>query len=259
MINYSDFTKPEDLKRLKYIVDVTNLKVPFKGRILDIGCGIGNICRQLGYYEYDLIGIDSDVKSIELAKSKNSKSNVKYFNVDVYQYLNDEKFFNAVICSEVLEHLIDPESIIKLAHKILRDDGVFVVTVPNGNGPRELFVTRPIIWIRDNSNILWKILSSIKIFLGYKGETIHSKSENLEHLHFFTLKKLHLLADNNGFKMIDLRKSNFISGVFPFSLVYKRSLKLQALDCWIADKLPNAFTSGFFTIWVKKNIYETTS
>jgi len=256
MINYSEYNNPEDLKRLKFIEDLISERVPDNGKILDIGCGIGNVSRQLGHDGYNVTAIDSDVKSIEFAKSRNTP-NVEFVNKNIYEYSPVEKSYNAIICSEVLEHVIDPVAIVRLVYSILKDDGVFIATVPNGVGPRELFVTRPVIWIRDHGGFLWKLLIDIKQMFGYKGETVHSKSEHLDHIQFFTLKKFRQMADKNDFQIIKMGKANFISGVFPLSLFYRKSIRLQAFDCKLADKLPYRCVSGFFSAWVKKIPNET--
>jgi hypothetical protein len=148
--------------------------------------------------------------------------------------------------------LPDPNSALKKIFKMLKDDGILIVTLPNGIGPREIFVTRPVIWVRDHGGYLWKILLKFKALLGYKGTTILSKSENLDHLQFFTIKQLKRVSENNGFKIVKLKNSNFIAGVFPLSLFYRSSRKLQTFDCWIADKLPHALSSGYYSVWVKK-------
>ena len=252
MKNYSDYSKAVDLKRLEFIYNTVSEKIPTGGKILEIGCGIGNISRQLGHYGYFVTGIDSDPVSVDYANSKNTKSNIRFLNVNAEDYADNENSFDAIICSEVLEHLVSPDSIIKLANKMLKDDGIFVVTVPNGRGPRELLVTRPVIWIRDNGGFLFSFLIKIKLLFKFKGETIHSKSNHLDHINFFTIKHLHQMADNNGFKIEKIGKGNFLADVFPVSLISRLSTKFQEFDCRIAEKLPIAFTSIFFSVWVKK-------
>ncbi len=37
------------------------------------------------------------------------------------------------------------------------------MTVPNGLGPRELFVTRPVQYLQANNSIIWKLVSKIKV------------------------------------------------------------------------------------------------
>lgn len=252
MINNLHFHTKEDLKRLKFILDTIIEFVTVKGDILDIGCGTGIVTKEVGKLGHHVIGIDTDHATIKYATSGNDESNIEFIEIDAIGYQNKENCFDAIICSEVLEHLSDPNSLIQLVFKILKENGVFIVTVPNGEGPRELFVTRPVLSLRKYDGITWKLLLNIKNTFGYSGKSIQSKAENLDHLHFFTLKHLRKIADNNGFKIIKVKKTNFISGVFPFSLITRYSTHLQAFDCWIADKLPFAFSSGFLTVWKKK-------
>ena len=41
-----------------------------------------------------------------------------------------------------------------------------IVTVPNGKGPRELFVTRPVIALQKKNNWAWKALQKVKNAFG---------------------------------------------------------------------------------------------
>lgn len=111
--------------------------------------------------------------------------------------------------------------------------------MPNGNGPREMFVTKPFI--------------KLKKLLGYSGMTIQAAAENLDHIQFFTIKKLKQLAQNNGFKIIKIKNSNIIDDVFPFSIITRKLLFIQKLDSLISDILPTSFTGRYLMIWIKHN------
>lgn len=252
MINYTDYEKQEDIKRLEFIVDIVIQIVRPGGKILDIGCGSGNISRQLGHYGFIVTGIDADNKSIAFALSKNQLSNINFICVDIYDFSGEEKDYDAIICSEVLEHLVDPAAIFKLAFSLLKNGGVFITTVPNGQGPRELLVTRPLIWIHNHGSLLWKFIVNLKRALGYKGETVQSKSEHLDHIYFFSWKKFKKMGYNTGFQIFKTGKADFINGVFPISLFMRVSKNLQNLDCLIANKLPYSWTSGFYSAWIKR-------
>jgi 2-polyprenyl-3-methyl-5-hydroxy-6-metoxy-1,4-benzoquinol methylase len=71
--------------------------------------------------------------------------NVRFDVVSAERLVADGHRYHAIICSEVLEHLHDPGKLLSVLHQSLQDNGILIVTVPNGNGPRELFVTRPVI------------------------------------------------------------------------------------------------------------------
>jgi hypothetical protein len=151
----------------------------------------------------------------------------------------------------VLEHLNDPGKLLTVLHQSIHTDGVLIVTVPNGRGPRELLVTRPVIALQKKNNWAWRILQKAKKFFGYKGTTVQSDADDLTHIQFFTQSSLKKLASKNHFKIVRFGKTNFIEDVFPFSFFSKKIKFLQKLDCAIAEGLPFSLTGGFVTIWEK--------
>jgi 2-polyprenyl-3-methyl-5-hydroxy-6-metoxy-1,4-benzoquinol methylase len=72
--------------------------------------------------------------------------------VSAEQLIAEEKKYDAIICSEVLEHLNKPGDLLNTISQSLTNTGVLIVTVPNGMGPRELFVTKPVIWLQKKDN-----------------------------------------------------------------------------------------------------------
>jgi 2-polyprenyl-3-methyl-5-hydroxy-6-metoxy-1,4-benzoquinol methylase len=148
-----------------------------------------------------------------------------------------------------LEHLHQPENLLQELRFLIKENGILIVTVPNGVGPRELFVTRPFIKIRNNNGISWKLLSSVKRKLGYSGTTIQSAASDLDHIQFFTKKQLRKLAKNSGFEIIKLKAANFIDDVFPFSIVARNSINIQKFDSKVADLLPTGMSGGYHMVW----------
>ena len=155
--------------------------------------------------------------------------------------------YHAIICSEVLEHLNEPGKLLEVLRQTLYDDGVLIVTVPNGNGPRELLVTRPVVALQRKNNWAWKLVKRMKDFFGYKGTTAQSDAEDLTHIQFFTKSSLEKLAAENAFRIIRFGKTNFIEDVFPFSFFAKKIKVLQKWDCALAEQLPYQFTGGYIT------------
>lgn len=246
-----EFERIADKKRTAFITNAITKKIPITGRILDFGCGNGFISRAVGARGYDVTGIDSSEKTIEEARASNTLPNVKFSVVSAGEFTPEPGKYSAIICSEVLEHLEKPGQLLVLLHKSLTDDGILIVTVPNGKGPRELFVTRPVQYFQQKNGLVGKLIKASKRLLGYKGTTAQSSADDLTHIQFFTYASLTRLAWANNFRIQKLTKSNFIEQVFPFSFIYKRSTLLQRLDCKIADMLPRGFASGWMTVWTK--------
>lgn len=246
-----EFSRIADKKRLDFIIDAVIKNVSAAEEVLDVGCGNGIITAAVGKSGCTITGIDSSAKTIAAAQSANKLPNVKFMVVPAGELAVQTGKFAAIICSEVLEHLDDPSALLNVLHRSLKDNGILIVTVPNGKGPREILVTKPVQYLQKKNNILWKCVSTVKQLLGYKGTTIQSSADDLTHIQFFTWSSIGKLARSHGFEITAIRKTNFIEQVFPFSLLIKHSKVLQKLDCKIADWLPLGLTSGFMMIWKK--------
>jgi 2-polyprenyl-3-methyl-5-hydroxy-6-metoxy-1,4-benzoquinol methylase len=181
----------------------------------------------------------------------NKFPNVRFDVVSAEQLVADGHKYHAVICSEVLEHLNDPGKLLSVLHELLDTNGVLIVTVPNGVGPRELFVTRPIISMQKKNNWMWAGVQKVKRLFGYKGTTVQSSADDLTHIQFFTKASLEKLANQHRFNIVRFGKTNFIEDVFPFSFFSKKIKVLQRMDCAVAEILPYQWNGGFMTVWEK--------
>jgi 2-polyprenyl-3-methyl-5-hydroxy-6-metoxy-1,4-benzoquinol methylase len=246
-----EYDRIADRKRVDFIAAVLQNSLPANARILDVGCGNGVISRHLGRLGFQVLGIDVSEKTIANAKAATSLPNVEFQQKSAEELVASGARYDAVICSEVLEHLTDPGALLKVLYASLKDDGRLIVTVPNGSGPRELFVTRPYLRMREKNGFMWKTVNKLKNSLGYKGTTVQSAADNLDHIQFFSKGDLERLAKSNNFRITKFGKANFVEDVFPFSFFAKRITFLQKMDCKIADILPTRFTGGFFSVWEK--------
>ena len=103
-----------------------------------------------------------------------------------------------------------------------------------------------------NNKIALSVVESAKKLLGFKGSTIQSEAADLMHVQFFTKKSLISLLKNQGLELQKFRVTNFIESVLPFSIITNRVRTLQKFDNWLADQLPDSFSSGFMTTWKLK-------
>jgi 2-polyprenyl-3-methyl-5-hydroxy-6-metoxy-1,4-benzoquinol methylase len=247
-----EYTRVADIKRLEIILKTLTANLPAGASVLDVGCGNGIISRGVGSKGFLVHGIDISEKAIERARELNTLPNVTFDVVSAEQLVADGKRYQAVICSEVLEHLHHPENLLHTLYQSLTEDGILIVTVPNGKGPREVLVTKPVINMERKRNFMWKLMTTSKKFLGYRGTTIQSVADDLTHVQFFSKKALYQLASENHFQIVKFNVTNFIDDVFPFSLLTRRSKTLQKLDASLAEHLPHVMAGSFVTVWKKK-------
>ena len=94
------------------------------GKLLDVGCGEMPYRFMLpASVEYK--GIDvAEAAEFDMAKG----GDVTIFDGQVIPF--DKETFDHVICTEVLEHAADPQKLIDEIHRVLRTDGLLVLTVP---------------------------------------------------------------------------------------------------------------------------------
>lgn len=98
-----------------------------RGSILDIGCGIGHFLSVAKADGWNVRGVEVSPFAGSVCKKKGLDVFIGNFN-DV-EYETD--MFDVITASDVLEHIVDPNSFVEKVFRILKKNGIFVVSVPN--------------------------------------------------------------------------------------------------------------------------------
>ena len=120
-----------------FAFEILEKKYPVKGKkILDVGCGNGNLCLALASIGYDVKGIDFSKESIANAESKRSRAVVLSGRADfeVSDIDSISECYDYVIFSDVVEHLsvTELDLILLSVRKKLKNKGGLVIHTPNG-------------------------------------------------------------------------------------------------------------------------------
>lgn len=106
-----------------------------KGEVLEIGCANGDLSSHIAMHATNVYGVDIDPIAIELARLKCYQyglTNVQFQLGDGGNVNLPSKQFDTVVLAEVLEHVPDPEKIVKEAVRLCKPKGTILVSVPRG-------------------------------------------------------------------------------------------------------------------------------
>lgn len=117
--------------------------IPKNVRILDIGCGFGE---SLAYHQArgcDVYGVEVDSNIQRVMDKFGYQVHVGLFDSNLYE----ENFFDYVTMSQVIEHVTDPMQTLSGIARILKPDGLAILSTPNACGwGAKVFSRRWINW-----------------------------------------------------------------------------------------------------------------
>ncbi|MFB0563018.1 MAG: class I SAM-dependent methyltransferase [Candidatus Lokiarchaeia archaeon] len=100
------------------------------GYILDVGTADGKMLHRVATH-FNIkwaVGIDTSQESIEIA---NQLKDVKVFLGNFINLPFREGVFDILLACAILEHIGDIDAVLKESHRVLKNGGLFCVTVPN--------------------------------------------------------------------------------------------------------------------------------
>lgn len=114
-----------------------------KGKVLEIGCGAGDLCATLHKMGYNVKGIDSAERAIQLCEElygDNCQSGSISFACESMDEINDT--FDGIFMFEVLEHIQDDRAALSRIYELLKPSGRLLLSVPAHEslfGPSDVF------------------------------------------------------------------------------------------------------------------------
>lgn len=119
--------------------DLSFLRYPFwsrhiskyrpQGKLLDIGSAEGALLKWAENSQYDTYGMDVSEFAVKLGRQRAKQA--KLVVGDIVSLPFQDGSFDVVTCFEVLEHLLNPLIALKEISRILKENGVFVMSTPN--------------------------------------------------------------------------------------------------------------------------------
>ena len=176
-----------------------------RGSILDIGSGNGFLCAQLAEIGYHVEGLEPDERGIEISRLNYPHIKFHNFGVDADPSNvigENNKLFDIVISTEVIEHLYSPGQLPRLAGRVLRDDGLLIISTPYHG-----------------------YLKNLALAVMNKWDYHHHPLRDGGHIKFWSCNTLTQLLHENGFEVVEFHGVGRISYLWKSMVVIAKKCR----------------------------------
>ena len=98
------------------------------GRVLDAGCGIGELCQRMDSERFDLVGID--ISSAYLRHARERSPGVRFVHGKLEKLPFPAASFDMVVATDVLEHVLHLDDVLRELLRVLKPGGHLIARVP---------------------------------------------------------------------------------------------------------------------------------
>jgi len=192
------------LRRRTYeVIEVIKKFFTYPTNILDMGAADGLMLSKVKkqFPNSECLGIE--YSSDLIASNKDGK--IKIIQGDVQQLTFDDNSFDIIIATAIIEHLAEPEKMIAEAYRVLKKEGLLIITTPN------------------------PFFEKIAGKIGGVPKEGHQTT--------FNLKKLNEIFTNNHFKVVLLKKFMLSPIGFPLEILIEKLLNTTGLNFTLLNQL----------------------
>ena len=100
-----------------------------RDKLLDVGCGNGNLFKCISDKRYELYGVDFAENMISEAKI-NYGEKAAFFTADAESLPFEDNTFDIVTCNASFHHYIHPNSVLREMHRVLKKGGTLIIGDP---------------------------------------------------------------------------------------------------------------------------------
>jgi methionine biosynthesis protein MetW len=203
-------------------VEVASRYVSKCKKLLDVGCGNGEIFRFIKSKVSKTYGIDSSKESIIIASKVGLIA--KIVDLDFQRITFKNNYFDIVTCLDVIEHIKDPEKLLFEIHRVLKKRGKLVLSFPN---------------IRFFNHITDLVIKG-----KFPLTSIDKTKYDGGHIHYFTFLNIKMMLEKHRFNI--LHEEGIINKP-------TRGIKGRILEKIFGKKIMREFFSPGILIVSKKN------
>ena len=118
-------------RRFRETMELVRCHVAPRARILDIAAAQGNFSLALAEAGYQVVWNDLRGDLLDYVKLKWERGDIQYVPGNVFE-LNLKGQFDAVIITEIIEHVAHPDEFLRKTAELIKPGGHIIMTTPNG-------------------------------------------------------------------------------------------------------------------------------
>ena len=135
-VGYDNITSHFKETRTKFWADADMFAqyIPYKGRVLDLGCGSGRFAPYVLAKKADYIGIDQSETIIEAAKNQYAMDGAKFVAANLLEIPCKDNYFDAVFSLATLHHIPSEkfqQQALDEIFRVLKPGGMAIITTWN--------------------------------------------------------------------------------------------------------------------------------
>lgn len=182
---YDSYLKIDDNPRYKQAWKFILSNREYGNKILDIGCANGGFSKYLIEQGFDCYGLEYSEDAIYKA-TKNGLKITKGSFIENFPF--EDSTFDIIFAGEVIEHTIDDDFFLKECYRVLKPNGLIIITTPN----------------------LTSLGNRLLILFGKLPRFVYSPF----HYKIYTLKLLKDTINKNNFKILKSSSSYILISTF---------------------------------------------
>lgn len=187
---------------------IRNLNTNQGLKLLDLGCGQGHFTDKIKkeFINFDVYGLDYSISAIYYANS--NFKDIDFIVADAYHPPYTDEYFDVIVCNNIWEHVPDPLNLLRAVSRILKPNGLLIISTPSRYRLRNLlrlFLGKEISFMSNHhvtEYTVGQIIEQLK-YGGYKVSEIYSPEIKEKRLILRIIK-------NMFFYVIKLMKSNHV-------------------------------------------------
>ena len=205
-----DIDYPSYADNIKTIIEARGLEDPY---ILEMGCGTGNLTKELASYGYEILAFDNSMEMLNMAFPKLvDKDRVNLIYADIKHFDFNSNYDVIISLLDVINYFTDEKELKKMFENVyrgLRPGGVFIFDLNSYNKLKVLLADNTYVYEYENIFYTWENKMEGDLIHFYLNFFVRNKDNKYERIResqverYYSIEYIESLLTEVGFEKIE--------------------------------------------------------